>query len=44
MKANLLALLLIALFFLVNAAYRVSEVNQAIITQFGEGSPSWRLV
>jgi len=41
MKANLLALLLIALFFLVNAAYRVTEVNQAIITQFGEpvGTP-----
>ena len=41
MKANLLTLLLIGLFVLVNAAYRITEVNQAIITQFGEpvGSP-----
>ena len=41
MKANLLTLLLIGLFLLVNAAYRITEVNQAIITQFGEpvGSP-----
>ena len=41
MKANLLTLLLIGLFVIVNAAYRITEVNQAIITQFGEpvGSP-----
>ena len=41
MRTNLLVLLLIGLFVLVNAAYRITEVNQAIITQFGEpvGSP-----
>ena len=41
MRTNLLILLLVGLFVLVNAAYRITEVNQAIITQFGEpvGSP-----
>lgn len=41
MKAQLLVILLIGLFVLVNAAYRVTEVNQSIITQFGEpvGTP-----
>jgi len=40
-RTNLLILLLVGLFVLVNAAYRITEVNQAIITQFGEpvGSP-----